>query len=151
MCSLLALTLTINHFTSTVFPKDPFINHKKRITIYCSLFKARPWLLASTLFIFPKDRRLGSVLESILARQPGWQAPRRKILEVAFEHSRVLAIFCSTFFTSDHPCTMCTLYTLNTIVVWSENPARKNREHSRVLECHLYYICWIFVTSANEA
>ena len=58
-------------------------------------------------------------------------------LVVAFEHSRVLAIFCSKVFTSDHPCTMCTMYTLKTWVIWSENHATKSSEHSRVLECHL--------------
>ena len=58
-------------------------------------------------------------------------------LVVALEHSRVLAIFCSTVFTSDHPSTMCTLYTFNTRMVWSENCATFNREYSRVLECHL--------------
>ena len=30
-------------------------------------------------------------------------------LVVAFEHSRVLAIFCSKVFTSDHPCVHCIL------------------------------------------
>ena len=63
-----------------------------------------------------------------------------QLLVVALEHSRVLAIFCSTVFTSDHPSTMCTLYPLNTRVVWSENHATFNREYSRVLECHLLYI-----------
>ena len=61
-------------------------------------------------------------------------------LVVALEHSRVLAIFCSTVFTSDHPSTMCTLNPLNTRVVWSENHATFNREYSRVLECHLYFL-----------
>ena len=57
-------------------------------------------------------------------------------LVVAFQRLRVLAISCSTVFISDHPCIESTLFTLNTWVVWSENCATKNREHSRVLECH---------------
>ena len=58
------------------------------------------------------------------------------LLVVALEHSRVLAIFCSTVFTSDHPCIESKQCTLNTWVVWNENCATRNREYSRVLECH---------------
>ena len=39
------------------------------------------------------------------------------VVVVAFEHSRVLAIFCSTVFTSDHPCIESKQCTLNTWVV----------------------------------
>ena len=39
------------------------------------------------------------------------------LLVVALEHSRVLAIFCSTVFTSDHPCIESKQCNLNTWVV----------------------------------
>ena len=57
-------------------------------------------------------------------------------LVVALEHSRVLANLCSTVFTSDHLCIKSKQCTLNTWVVWNENCATRNREYSRVLECH---------------
>ena len=47
---------------------------------------------------------------------------------VALEHSRVLAIFCSMVFTSDHQCIESKQCTLNTWVVWNENCATRNRE-----------------------
>ena len=59
-------------------------------------------------------------------------------LVVALEPSRVLAIFCSTVFTSDHPCIESKQCNLNTWVVWNEDCATRNREYSRVLECHHY-------------
>ena len=58
---------------------------------------------------------------------------------VALEHSRVLAIFCCTIFTSDHRRIESKQWTLNTWVVWNENCATRNREYSRVLECHHYW------------
>ena len=58
------------------------------------------------------------------------------VLVVALEHSRVLAIFCSTVFPSDNPCIESKQSTLNTRMVWNENCATRNREYSRVLECH---------------
>ena len=39
-------------------------------------------------------------------------------------------------FTSDHPCIKSTQCTLNTWVFWNESCATRNREYSRVLECH---------------
>ena len=57
-------------------------------------------------------------------------------LVVALEHSRVLAIFCSTVFTSDHPCIESKQCNLNTWVVWNEDCATRKREYSRLLECH---------------
>ena len=57
-------------------------------------------------------------------------------LEVALEHSQVLAIFCSMVFTSDHLCIQSVKCTHCTWVVWNENCATRNREYSRVLECH---------------
>ena len=61
------------------------------------------------------------------------------LLVVALEHSRVLAIFCSTVFPSDHPCIESKQSTLNTWMVWNENCATRNCEYSRVLECHHYW------------
>ena len=58
------------------------------------------------------------------------------LLVVALEHSRVLAIFCSMVFTSDHLCIQSVKCTHCTWVVWNENCATRNREYSRVLECH---------------
>ena len=62
---------------------------------------------------------------------------------VALEHSRVLAIFCSMVFTSDHLCIQSVKCTHCTWVVWNENCATRNREYSRVLECHHYSLAFL--------
>ena len=55
------------------------------------------------------------------------------ILVVALEQSRVLAIFCITVFTSDHPCIESKQCTLNTWVVWNSLKWKLRYKKSRIL------------------